>query len=658
MRPITIAALLTTTVLSPALAQQTAVSSPQTLVVTATRIPTPLDAIPAGVSVVDRQTIELRDYTNLAEALQAIPGLHIVQSGGPGGNASVFIRGTNSDQVLVLLDGMPINDAADSGGAFNFGVDTLADIERIEVIRGPMASLYGSGAIGGVINLITRRGSGAPHVTGEISGGYPAAVLGNANVSGQTGMWDYSLTAESQSQQGFDVTPQRESVYSGVPDGYRDATATLNLGLTPIAGTRLSLLLRARTATFGFNNLGNPTFDNANSTGNDDSLIGRIGGTTKLFGGAYETGLFLGHLQDDRHYTEPLFAQDPNQATEDDRYHGTRTDLQWNNTIHLSNLFLVPDLSGMDLTFGYEHMADSANVRTNITSFGTPFSQSVRASQTEDAGYLGLQTIMLDRLTVTGQLRSDNVSNTEGAVTWRLGGVLFVPELDTRFKAAYGTAFRAPSLFDKFGVDSFGFVGNPNLKPEHAQGWEAGFTTDLSPAGFPNLVSFGATYFNNQVVNLIETQFAPVYTQVNIGSAHLQGVETELTLRPVTWMELIGSYTYTAAKNADDQSPLLRRPQHQAALDARITPIPKLTIAPELLYTGPFQDFLIDNAGFQQGIGTAQPGFIFNLTVTYDLLKHLTLFANGRNLSDSHFEPASGYQTPGPSFLAGARVRF
>ena len=363
-------------------------------------------------------------------------------------------------------------------------------------------------------------------------------------------------------------------------------------------------------------------------------------------------------MQDDRHYTEPLFAQDPNQATEDDRYHGYRTDLQWNNTVHLSDLVELPDVSGTDATFGYEHIGNSATVRTNSTSFGVPFGQSVRASQSEDAGYLGLQTILFDRLTVTGQLRSDNVSGTEGAVTWRLGSVLFVPEIATRFKAAYGTAFRAPSLFDKYGVDSFGFTGNPGLRPEHAQGWEAGFTTDLSPRGLPDLVSFGATYFNTQIVNLIETQFAPSYTEVNIGSAHMQGVETELTLRPAHWITFIGSYTYVAAKNADDQSPLLRRPANQFALNATIKPIPKLTIAPELIYTGPFQDFLIDNAGFQQGVGTSKPGFLLDLTVTYDLMRNVQLVANGRNLTNSHFEPVSGYQTPGPSFLAGARVRF
>ena len=277
------------------------------IVVTATRVPTPVLDIPAGVSVIDRQTIEERGYTTLTDALSAVPGVRVSQSGGPGGNASVFVRGTNSNAVLVLRDGMPLNDASDASGAFNFGVDTLADVERIEIIRGPMAALYGSGAIGGVINLISRRGHEPGfHVTGELAGGYPKQMEGNVNASGIEGPFDYSATLQGQAQRGYDATPQRMSIYTGVPDPFSELTGTLNLGYTPIDGTRLSLFLRARRAVFGFDALGNPTFDNSNSTGQDNSLLGRIGVTSKLFNGTYETSAFLGRLQNDRYYTEAL----------------------------------------------------------------------------------------------------------------------------------------------------------------------------------------------------------------------------------------------------------------------------------------------------------------------------------------------------------------
>jgi vitamin B12 transporter len=628
------------------------------IVVTATRVPTPVLDIPAGVSVIDRHTIEERGYTTLTDALSAVPGVRVSQSGGPGGNASVFVRGTNSNAVLVLRDGMPINDASDSSGAFNFGVDTLADVERIEIIRGPMAALYGSGAIGGVINLISRQGrEPGMHITGELAGGYPRQVEGNVNASGIEGPLDYSATFEGQSQRGFDVTPQRESIFTGVPDGFNALVGTLNLGYTPVDGTRLSLFLRARRSVFGFNALGSPTFDNANSTGHDDQIMGRVGVSSKLFGGTYETSAFLGRLQQDRHYTQSLNPLDPNLATNDSRYHAYRTDLQWNNTVHLSDLMDVPVLSATDLTFGYEHIADTVKVKVNSSSGGFGFQQNAKAYMNDDALYAGLQTTLWQRLTLTGQLRQDWVA-ANAPFTWRLGAVFDVAELATRIKAAYGTAFRAPSLFDRYGVDSFGFIGNPNLQPETAQGWEIGFITTLDAFARKGFISFGATYFNEQVQNLIVAQFVPVNTAVNVGSAHIQGVELQLTTRPADWLAVQASYTFTDAQNADLGTRLLRRPQNSAAFNATITPLPGLSIAPELLLTGAFQDFLVDDNGFATGTIVSSPhGLIANLTITYDVAPKVQLFANGRNLFNSRFEPVNGFQTPGGSFLAGVRVR-
>lgn len=629
------------------------------VVVTATRVPTPEADIPAGVSVVDDSTIEIRDYNTLTDALSAIPGIRVAQSGGPGGNASIFVRGTNSDHVLVLLDGMPINDAADSSGAFNFGTDTLADIERIEIIRGPMAALYGSGAIGGVINLITRRGSEPGlHVETDLAGGYPAQVRGSAVLSGIEGPVDYALTVASQSQQGYDTTPQRESIYTGTPQGYRDRLVTLNLGYTVVPGTRLSLLLRGRESIFGFNELGDPTFDMSNATGWDSSMLGRIGVSSKLFGGVYQTGLFLGRLQDDRRYFEPLNLADPNLAMVDDRYHSYRTDLQWNNTVHLDDLLHVAALSATDATFGYEYTGDNIKLRTNDSFAGFPFAQNASAAQTDDAAYAGLQSTLWQRLTMIGQVRQDWIGpNTP--TTWRLGAVVHAPEIDTRFKAAYGTAFRAPSLFDRFGVDSSGYVGNPNLLPESAQGWEAGFTTTLPALHHADFVSFGATYFNEQVNNLIvAVDTATENTAENIGSAHMQGVETELTLHPARWLLLYATWTYTYARDADDNSPLLRRPAQAASLNATIMPIPRLTIAPELLYTGAFQDFFVNNSGFStSNVVTSPHGLIANLTVTYDVASNVQVYANATNIFYSKFEPVNGYQTPGPTAIAGVRLK-
>ena len=629
----------------PALAEEAALPD---VVVTATRVPTPAAMVPAGVTIVDRQTIEERGYNTLTDALAEIPGLRVSASGGPGGQASVFIRGTNSNHVLVLRDGMPIVDASDPGGLFNFGVDTLSDIERIEVVRGPMAALYGSGAIGGVVNLISRRGTEpGPHLTVDLSGGYPVQARGALSATGTEGKFDYALTAASQSQRGFDSNPQRMTSYTGIPQGFRDRVASLNLGYAPAEGTRLSLFLRGREALFGFNTLGTPTYDTANSQGSADSVLGRVGIDSTLFGGLWETGLFVGRLQEDRRYSETLAAADPNQNAFDNRYRMQRTDVQWNNTVHIADT--------ISATVGYQHTIDTIDVRANYNFGGFPFTQNAAAQMVADAAHVGLQTTLWKRLTLTGQIRQDWVADN-APFTWRLGAVFDTPEIDTQFKIAYGTAFRAPSLFDRFGVDSFGYVGNPRLKPETAEGWEIGFTTTLPAFGQRDFISFGTAYFNEQVNNLIVGVFVPVDTAINIGSAHLQGLETTFALHPTKWLILRATHTYTDAQDANAGTKLLRRPQHTGSFDAVITPLPGLKIVPSASYTGAFRDALIDNGGNFLPNGTTQHGLIGNLTIGYDVTPRVQIYANARNLFQSRFESANGFQVPGTSAIAGVRI--
>ncbi len=636
-------------------AQTTPESVPENVVVTATRVASPVDNIPAGVTIIDRKTIEQRGYTTLVDALEAVPGLRVAQSGGPGSQASVFIRGTNSNHVLVLIDGVPANDPSDPGGAFNFGVDSLADVERIEIIRGPMSSLYGSGALGGVINVITRHGKGAPHGHLTLAGGSPRQLLAQADVSGGFGAWDYSGNLQGLSQRGFDQTPQREiPVYTGEVDGDRSKLAQLELGLTPAADTRLSVLLRARDAKYGYDEQSALAVDAGNATGYDASLYGRLGLTSKLFDGIWETSAYLTRIQTDRRYTITATPLDPDDDTGDSRYHGRRTDGQWNNTVHLPD---TPFAAASALTFGAEIISDDANTKINTTSIYGPYISSVRAHDDAQSGYAGAQTTLFGRLSLTGQLREDATTIAGDAFTWRAGSVLDLPEIQSHIKASYGTGFRAPALYDRYGIDSYGFVGNPNLRPEFSQGFEGGITTDL-----PNGLAVSATYFNNRIHDLIETVYAADYlssTPVNIDRARTQGLETTLAWRAGPWLQADLAYTYTDARDLGTDAPLLRRPYNQGSANVRITPFAGFTVAPELIYTGNFQDYLTSNEGVPEPyVGRSPSGLIFNLNVTWQATPSVAVFVWGKNLGNSTFEPVNGYQTPGASFIAGTKVSY
>jgi len=634
---------------------QPAPNSQENLVVTATRVPDKVENIPAGITVIDRKTIEERGYTTLVDALSAVPGVRVAQSGGPGAQASVFIRGTNSNHVLVLIDGVPMNDPADPGGAFNFGVDTLADVERIEIVRGPMSSVYGSAALGGVINIITKHGHGAPHGHITLGAGSPRQGIAQGDVSGGFGLWDYSANVQGLSQRGFDQTPQREiPAYTGEVDGDRSKLAQVELGFTPLQDTRISVLLRARDAKYGYDEASAVAVDAGNTTGYDASLFGKLGIVSKLFDGVWDTSAFISRLQDDRRYTITYSPLDPDDDTGDSRYHGRRTDAQWNNTVHLPDVAMF---TASAITFGYEHVSDQVNVKIDSNSIYGPYASTVKAHDDTDSGYAGLQTTLLKRLALTGQLREDATTVAGEAFTWRIGSVLDVPEILSHLKASYGTGFRAPALYDRFGIDSYGYIGNPNLRPEYSRGYEAGITTDL-----PGGASLTSTYFYNRIHDLIEIEYAADYlssSPVNIDRARTKGLEETVTLRLAHWLQADLGYTYTDARDLDTQEQLLRRPYNQGFGNLRIVPFPGFVVAPELIYTGNFEDYLTSNAGVPEPYtGQSPSGLIFNLNLSWQVTPAVQVFVWGKNLGNSSFEPVNGYQTPGASFMAGTRLTY
>jgi vitamin B12 transporter len=612
-----------------------------TITVTATRVPTAASNVPAGITVITRREIIQRGYTTLAQALGAVPGLNVVQSGGPGGEASVFIRGTNSEDVLVLIDGVPANDPSDPNGAFNFGEDVLDDLDRIEIVRGPMSGLYGTNAVGGVINLITLQGSGQPKADIMLAGGLPSQGRGSAAISGSSGPFDYAFSGALDEEAGFDETAKRLSVYAGNRDPFRSKTGDVNLGYTPVAGTRVYLILRARDSDTGYPDLGYPIYDDPNEYGYDENLFGKLGAKSDLLNGLLTTEFFVARVEDNRRYSNLLDADDPNYASANDHYHGYRTDAQWNNVLHLPAAG-----AATSVTFGVEYINDTA--KENVDESG--FTENVNASQHSWAGHFGAQTTLADRLTITGALRDDAVSSFGNALTGRIGGVFAIPEANLKLKSSYGTSFLAPSLFDLYGVDNFGYVGNPNLRPERSSGYEAGAEFLLPGA------AISATYFNSRINDLITT--TPDFdSEENIGRVKISGVETELVVTPATWATADLTYTYTDARDATTNDELLRRPQNTGSATVTLSPTPKITIVPQVEFVGRFIDYLYADDGYPTGDGSADGGTIVNLTGNYQVSDKFSLFAEGKNIFNANFEPVNGLQIPGASLLVGVRAR-
>ncbi len=631
----------------PAAAQQPVPELPETIV-TATRIPTPADRVPAAVTVITRADIEERGYQTLAEALRAVPGMNVVALGGPGQQTSAFVRGANSNHVLVLLDGVPINDPSEPNGAFNFGNDLLFDIERIEVVRGPASSLYGSGAIGGVINLVSRRAAPgrAVQAYGEAAGGTERTLRGGLGVMGQVGAVDYLVSTNGLSTRGFDITPRRLANDTGERDGLRAGAGTARLGVQLDAGTRVEALLRWREMRSDFDNVPR---DDPNMEADDRRWYGQIRGETALAGGAWTTGLRAAITQDRRIYTNRPDAQSSSNTR--DTYAGERLTLDWGNRIRLGDIGPLADTA---FAFGATFFEDRVE-----SGFGSgAFRTTTDARAQSGAVHAGWQARLVERLDISFGLRRDEAEDFDGFTSWRAGAVYALPEISSRLRVAAGTAFRAPTLYQRFGRSAT-FRGNPNLQPEDSFGWELGAETDIAGFGRPDFATFSATWFESRVNNLINFNRS-FSTLENLQRANIEGAELGLTLRLAAWLDLRGSLTITDAVNADTGQRLARRPQDAYGFAARVTPLPGLVIVPELAAFSDHVDFVYPSAG-QPGFGrTADSpgGRVWNLTVTYAATEQVSLFAEARNIGDSRYEPANGYRTPGRSVLVGTRFAF
>ncbi len=631
----------------PAHAQQLTQSIPETIV-TATRIPTPQDRVPASVTVITREDIEERGYRTLADALVSVPGVRLVQTGGIGQQASAFVRGAASRQVLVLLDGVPLNDPSEPNGAFNFGNELLGDIERIEVVRGPASSLYGSGAVGGVINMITRRAPANTPFQGFGQGalGTNRTATGYIGGAGTTERWNWLAMGEGLSTRGADATAPRFNANTGERDGFSGAAATARLGFRPDADSLVQGLVRWRENQTSLDNVPR---DDPNNEITDRMLYGQFQAET-VIGGIWTTGLRASYVGTNR---RNLNLPDPLQpVSADDQFRGDRQTYEWGNIVQFGEVGALRDVA---LTFGVVHALESTDSRSGAQ----PFQTTTDASARQNTFNVGFQARLFERLDVQAGIAQEEAEDYDGFTAWRLGGTLALPEINSRLIASAGTAFKAPSLYQRFGRIGTTFRGNPDLRPEDSFSWEVGMESDIPAFGNSAFATAGATWFRTEFNNLINFN-AAFSTLENIDTASAQGAELYLTLRPAAWLELYGAWTITEAQD-DNGNPLPRRPRNVATANARIA-WDRFVVVPEVLFTGASPEGAFAS---YRNTGASVPvpdynksGMIWNLTATFRATERISVFAQGSNLTNSRYEPANGFVLPGRTALAGVRFVF
>lgn len=606
------------------------------IVVTATRTPQPLNRVGQSITSVDAAELERRQTTTVAEVLRTLPGVAIARNGGIGGTTSVFIRGAESDQTVALIDGVKINDPSAPGGGFNFGNLLVGNIARIELLRGPSSVIWGSQAIGGVVNIISHpptdgltaavRAEAGSRETGQIVG----------RISGTAGPLSASAGAGWFTTDGI-------SAFSAARGGReRDGAENLgaNLSLSLALGDGVSLDARGwySTSTVNIDGFPPPTFafGDVNEETRTRDQVGYGGFNFAMLDGRIKNRLAITQTDVRRRN----IARD-GAPLETVRAHGR------NRRLEAQSIFDIA--SGWQVTAGIEREVS----RASNSSFGSPPALS-RSRLTSVYGQLVAQP--LPALTLTAGARHDDHDTFGGATTLAASGVVDLGA--TRLRASYAEGFKAPSLFQL--QSNF---GNAELKPERSTGWDAG----ISHALLGGAIEAGVTVFHRTTSDLIVfiscpspgsgiCTNRPFGTYDNVARARAQGLEFNLTVRPVESLVVQAAYTHVDATNraagtANFGRKLVRRPSHSASLlvDYRW---------PQGLETGLTLSHV--GASFDTASNSRKvDGFVLaDLRLSYPLTPAIELYGRIENLLDEKYEVIFRFGTPGRSAFAGARLRY
>jgi len=583
------------------------------LVVTAGRMSEDPARVSSDTTVITREEIVQSQATSVADLLRVQSGIDVAATGGPGKATSVFIRGGNSGQTLVLIDGVRAGSA--TLGSFNWGNVSTADIERIEIVRGAQSSLYGADAMAGVIQIFTRKGKKGTQVRVHTEAGSYGTSSGAMSVTGKTESdVSYALTVNGLRTDGVSAAAKGTE-----KDFYRQATLSGRVAL-PVGEGELELMTRNVDGTTGLDGFG--PVDVLNFTSNTKQTVNSAKLTYPLTA-MVETSLQLSRSSDE------VIGRDPAGGFNNSDFRTQIDQLTWQNHIDMDGVSL---LAGVDM-YRSKGYSGSAKLDKSITQ------RAAFASLAWSADMLG----------VNASVRYDKNSVSQNKTTYKLGAGLHLLD-GLKITANYGTGFKTPSLNDLYFPTSAFSSGNPNLKPESSKGWDVGLAYH---AGDDDLnADFSATWFEQTYKDLIVWQGPPptfFFTPVNIGQARTRGLElsTKLVYGPAY---MRANWTYLDAKNSKTGDLLARRAKESGnfALGATWAGL-HVELAESLV--GP-RFSAAKNKKPMQGYHKA------DVRLNYAINKQWELTARVDNLENKKYEEVSGYGVLGRAWYAGVSAVF
>jgi len=597
--------LLVTTVAVP-LAAQAPPKMTDEIVVTASALPEKVDETPVAATVITREQLEQREVRDVADALREVPGLTVSRTGSPGKNTTLFVRGGSSKQALVLWNGIQINNPYFSG--YDFGQMSAAGVEKIEVVRGPFSALYGSEAVSGVVNVLTKpeRSYGSVDVEGGEKSLFDGVVSG-AYVNER---WNASGTGEHRTDDGWAAND--------------DFTATTLLGsftFTPSDGFSAGVMARHNDYELGV-----PFSPNSFFTAFVPSLSRREeGGETQVVAPLHFTtgratyALRLSETKRDDTFVDPDAAFGPQHDVVASRIRGAHATAQFTTPFGTITAGGEYSHAQADLTAGYGEFHD--RTRTNRSFFAEDRWSMARGADSS--------------LELTAGARYDDFGDFGSETSPRIAAA-FVSG-GHKFRAAYGEGFRAPAIGELY----FPFGGNTSLESEHSRNAEIGYER------FGANGSFGIAYFDTDYTNLIA--FGPTFQFENIAAARSRGVELSLARRYGA-LRIDASYTHLDTEDEATGEELPRRPKNSGSIALGYDAQP-YTLQFVVTHRGDRVD-VTDLAPFLPVINEAYT--VADVSVHYHF-GAFTPYLKIENLTDEKYEEAFGYPSARRRAIVGVR---
>jgi vitamin B12 transporter len=636
-----VAAILTLPSLASAQDASPAAASPDEIVVVANRAPDPLSKIGVSVSVINDQTIKASQAVTLSDLLEQSPGLSVVRNGGEGQTTSVLIRGADSDQTLVLIDGVQINDPGAPSGGYDFGDVLTGDISRVEILRGAQSTLWGSQAIGGVVNIVTAEPSQALEGSLNAEGGSRGTQYYRAGVGGTLDRLSFRLAGGYYSTDG--VSAFGKAFGGKELDGYDNSAFSGRLGYAFTPDVQLDLRGYVTHSHVDFDGFDNPNgvFGDDNEYGTTDQYIGYAGLNFSLLDGRLKNRVAAQYTDINRRLYDPgpyypadfFFAPPPSPETFYSYGHNVRLEYQ--------GTFQIAD--GYRAVFGAQHERSSITSDTPAFDFGpTP---PLKGHADLDSGYAQIEGEVVKNLNLTAGVRYDDHSTFGGHTTAQTAAAWSLNGGATLLRASFAQGFKAPALYQLFSP-----YGTTNLKPEEANSWDAGIEQHF----WDRRVVVSATYFGRDTSNLIafvDTDSPPFGAYHNVAKASAEGVELQGQIRPIQALTLAANYTYTDAEDLTAHKQLPRRSRNAANVSASFVWPVHLTTAITVRYAGSSYN---DAANTQP----LKAYTLVDLRASYPLTQRFEVYGRIENLFDRRYETAFQYGSLGRGAFIGVRAKF